>query len=306
MGERTAYRVMQPQGFLEYSYTDRKTKKVVEVRTKKDIVSPLLRQQSYEGGDKEDIERIVLKVAKTLMDSSYYRYTVREYEEYVAEKAKLLAEGKTKEAAELWKREKPEPAKINDGSLALRYDLHYDRLFPAMIVALYQAPFNSIETDINCDINNHGIYEIELETWNHWKVNHYDVISTIVEGETKKGERTVKFLPDRLGEKVTLCEAHFWPGLTLEDGVTFTWYHPREYDAYTEEYDNMPYETISKLSREETEALEAKHLVSKGYKGKTYITLTPEEYKAQQAAEKAANEAAKRRKLGIITLTPVA
>lgn len=288
MGERTAYRVLQPKGFLEYSYTDRKTKKVTEVRTKKDIVSPMLRQQSYEGGDREDIERIVLKVAKMLMSDSYYHYCVEAYEKYEAEKAKLLAEGKEKEAAELYKREKPEMSKINDGGLALRHDLDYTRLFPAMIAALYQAPFNSIHDSINCDINDHGIYEFELVEWNHWKINHYDVISTAVEGETKKGKRIYKPLPDKLGERVTLCEVHFQPGMTLADGTSFTWYFPREYSTYTEEYEKIPYEQFSKMSREERRALEAKCLVSKGYKGENYIRLTPEQYKAQQVAKTAA------------------
>lgn len=288
MGERTAYRVLQPKGFLEYSYTDRKTNKVIEVRSKKDIVSSMLRQQSYDGGDKDDIERIVMKVAGVLMDSSYYKYSMKWYEEYEAEKAKLLAEGKTEEAGKLYKREKPELPKINDGSLALRYDLDQTRLFPAMISALYQAPFNSIHDSLNCDINDHGIYEIELVEWNHWKINHYDVISTAVEGETKRGKRIYKSLPDKLGEKVTLCEVHFQPGMTLEDGTSFTWYFPREHSTYSEEYDKIPYEQFSKMSREERRALEAKCLVSKGYKGENYITLTPEEYKAQQAAKKAA------------------
>lgn len=284
MGERTGYRVLQPQGFLEYSYTDRKTGKVTEVRTKKDIVSPLLRQQSYEGGDREDIERIVRKVAAKLMEDSYYHYSMDRYEEYVAERDALLAEGKTKEAEELYKREKPELPRINDGSLALRHDLEHSRLFPAMIAALYQAPFNSIHTELNCDINDHGLYEFELETWNHWKVNHYDVISTVIEGKTKGGKATRKYLPTTLGPKLTLCEVHFWPGNTLADGVTFTWYYPTEDDVYTDEYNKLPYEQYSKMSREEKDALKAKCLIKKGYAGDSYIHLTPEEYAAQKAA----------------------
>lgn len=63
---------------------------------------------------------------------------------------------------------------VGSGLVALREDLDSRRLFAAMVHVLYKPPFDEISIDIPDDIDDHGIFEIEIVKWNHWVVWHYD------------------------------------------------------------------------------------------------------------------------------------
>lgn len=65
--------------------------------------------------------------------------------------------------------------KVGDGMLALRNDLDIGRAFAALVYSNYEPPFNSIESDVNCDITDHGLVEIDVSDYKHWKVYHYEV-----------------------------------------------------------------------------------------------------------------------------------
>ncbi len=65
--------------------------------------------------------------------------------------------------------------KVGDGSVALREDLDISRAFAALVYSNYEPPFNSIEQNIHCDINDHGLVEIDISDYKHWKVFHYDI-----------------------------------------------------------------------------------------------------------------------------------
>lgn len=114
--------------------------------SKRKKTSPILRKQCYWGGSKEDLEAIIKNIAGKLTAG----YEERDFSRIV--------EG---------------VIPVGDGFCALRYDLDFGRLASAMFNALYRPPFDSIETTINCDINDHGLFEIELIKWNEWKINHY-------------------------------------------------------------------------------------------------------------------------------------
>ena len=65
---------------------------------------------------------------------------------------------------------------IGCGLAALRDDLGIGRLTAALYHAVYEAPFDSVETDpLGCDIADNGLYEIELVEWNYWKVFNYSI-----------------------------------------------------------------------------------------------------------------------------------
>lgn len=64
---------------------------------------------------------------------------------------------------------------IGSGRCALRDDLGIGRLSAALFSVVYDAPFDSIEFDTVCDISDHGLYEIEMVEWDHWKVWNYCV-----------------------------------------------------------------------------------------------------------------------------------
>lgn len=146
----------------------------------KDQVSALLRKQWYLGGNSKAIKAFVTNVATTLLNSG-----------------------------------RDEAARVGDGMIALRNDLDLSRLTAAVYAVSYRAPFDSIETNEACDISDHGITEIELVSWNHWKVNHYNITDWQVPVE--KAEP-----PGRCVAVVKFKEGH-----TLDNGgMVFTWKGP--------------------------------------------------------------------------------
>jgi hypothetical protein len=66
--------------------------------------------------------------------------------------------------------------KPGDGGQALRDDLGIDRAFAALVYSIYQEPFDSIHDYINCDINDHGLVEIDITQFDNWKVNHIPIL----------------------------------------------------------------------------------------------------------------------------------
>jgi hypothetical protein len=140
-------------------------------------VSNLLRKQWYVGDDETDINALVVGIAQTLMNSPY----------------KLAHHDET----------------IGGGGVALRNDLNIGRMTSALYHTIYSPPFDSIENDINCDISDHGIYEIELVAWNKWKIWNIDV----------------EWKPLKEGKKKLLAEVSFIEGkeLKMGTGILFKW-----------------------------------------------------------------------------------
>ncbi|MHA1368216.1 MAG: hypothetical protein ACTSRA_00685 [Promethearchaeota archaeon] len=100
--------------------------------------SHMMRKQWYQGGDKESLKSLIERVICTLNGGA-----------------------------------------LGVGSMifgsALRPDLDIRRLTAAMYNVLYDPPFDSIEYDYNCDIRDHGLFELEILEWNVWAINHYDI-----------------------------------------------------------------------------------------------------------------------------------
>jgi hypothetical protein len=145
----------------------------------------MLRKQWYEGSSYEELEALVEKVASQLMSG---RFSLGN---------KIL---------------------IGDGSVALRDDLQIGRLSMAMLTALSDPPFNEVveADDIHCDINDHGIYEIELVEWNKWCLNNYPV-----EYQNKT---------DVLGEKKHLATITFIEGTPFPDGMNIEFHVPDNWE----------------------------------------------------------------------------
>jgi hypothetical protein len=110
--------------------------------------------------------------------------------------------------------------KIGDGSIALRDDLGIGRMSVALMMSLSSPPFDEIveSNDLNCDINDHGIFEIEMITWNKWAVNRYPVTW---DDATKK---------DVLGAKKHLAAFLFESGKTLDKGMSVKWAVPDDWE----------------------------------------------------------------------------
>lgn len=136
--------------------------------------SPMLRKQWYVGGSMDDIKGLFKAIAGELLNA------------HSGLPAAL----------------RRETQKIGSGMVALRNDLEAGRLTAALYKAIYHPPFDSIEISTNCDIHDHGLYEIELVSWNHWLLWHYDI----------NGDGSER------GEPRLLCEVNFIPDKTLENG----------------------------------------------------------------------------------------
>jgi hypothetical protein len=87
---------------------------------------------------------------------------------------------------------------------ALRGDLYIDRLFGAMVYVLYKPPFDGIFEGDAPDIEDFGIYEIEMLKWNKWNLNNYS-----------------SGYMDLEDDKTTILHAVFIEGETLEKGLKF-------------------------------------------------------------------------------------
>jgi hypothetical protein len=89
----------------------------------------------------------------------------------------------------------------------------------ALLMAVSNPPFDEVvEVDnLNCDINDHGVYEINLIKWNEWEINQYDVPW---EGPAR----------DTLGEKKHLATVTFEPGKTLNDGMKIAFLVPDDWE----------------------------------------------------------------------------
>jgi hypothetical protein len=142
------------------------------------LVSPLLRKQWFIGDGEKELKKLVMSVAEKLMSTPY----------------------------------SDEEPKIGSGFVALREDLDIGRLVAALYSVLYKPPFDSIEFSTNCDISDHGIYEIELVRWNLWTVNHYSV-----RWDSKNDT-------EHVGRKKVLFCVKFIPGQTLKNGVQWLSY----------------------------------------------------------------------------------
>jgi hypothetical protein len=134
----------------------------------------MVRKQWYLGSSHKELTILVKKIAEKLMTTRF-------------ESEKLT---------------------INCGSVALRQDLDINRLSMALVLTVGRDGFDEIvlADDLNCDINDHGVYEIDLIKWNIWEINQYDVPW---EGPNK----------DKLGIKKHLATVTFKEGKTLEDGM---------------------------------------------------------------------------------------
>ena len=78
---------------------------------------------------------------------------------------------------------------VDQGDVALRGDLDIGRAFAALVYSNYEPPFESIEKDIHCDINDHGLVTIDISDYKNWVITQteidYDYESGSSEGETK-------------------------------------------------------------------------------------------------------------------------
>jgi hypothetical protein len=134
------------------------------VRVGKEI-SPLLRKQWFVGDERDTIRKLMKKVSITL--------------------SKTFGD---------------KTAVANDGGIALRSDLDIGRLTMAFFDVLYDPPFDSLEFGTNCDISDHGIYELEMIKWDKWIFSNYPVeFETIGHGnvlaeiEFEAGTKKMKF-----------------------------------------------------------------------------------------------------------------
>jgi len=96
-----------------------------------DKTSMICRRQWYLGGGSEELESLIMEVAQELMDTN----------------------ASFSDA-------------IGSGAVALRNDLDMSRMFPALVRVVCTTGFDSIEEDVRCDISDHGLFEIEIITWN--------------------------------------------------------------------------------------------------------------------------------------------
>ena len=95
---------------------------------------------------------------------------------------------------------------IGSGLCALRGDLDVGRLAAALYHVVYEPPFDSIETDpLTCDIDDNGLYEIEIVEWNHWNIRHYPI----------NYDDTVLSLSE------LVAEVRFTEGKSLADGMKY-------------------------------------------------------------------------------------
>jgi hypothetical protein len=135
-------------------------------------VSPILRKHWYLGDSKPDIKKIVINTCANLM-SEYH--------------------------IEL----------INSGSSALRHDLDFGRLTLAFFNAVYSRPFDSLNEDENCDISDHGLYELEMKEWNRWEFKNYEI------------DDCCKEL--RISKPITICEILIEKDKLIKEGIHFHW-----------------------------------------------------------------------------------
>jgi len=69
------------------------------------------------------------------------------------------------------------------GMGALRSDLDRHQAFAAMVVALYEPPFDSIEDDPACDIADNGLLEVDISRWDKWMVYLYPIAFSQAKGD---------------------------------------------------------------------------------------------------------------------------
>lgn len=152
----------------------------------------MIRKQWYEGSTHEELRTLVTNVAQTLM------------------KDKFGLNPNT------------DSILIGGGAVALRNDLGVGRLSMALLLTMSEPPFDEIvEGDnINCDINDHGIFEIELIAWDTWYLNHYPV--------EYGNEKNI------LGDKKHLATITFAKGKSLADGMNVEYHVPNDWE-YPEE-----------------------------------------------------------------------
>ena len=63
----------------------------------------------------------------------------------------------------------------DNGWQAIRNDLENDRAFAALVVSVYDPPFDSIHENTDCDISDHGLVEIDVTNYKDWKIYHIPV-----------------------------------------------------------------------------------------------------------------------------------
>ena len=106
----------------------------------------MIRKQWYEGSTHNELKTLIERVAGNLMVQRYASFN-------------------------------KESVNIGGGLVALRDDLGIGRLSMALLNALSEPPFDEVveADDYNCDINEHGIFEINMLTWDTWELNHYNL-----------------------------------------------------------------------------------------------------------------------------------
>lgn len=80
--------------------------------------------------------------------------------------------------------------KVDEGDVAIRSDLNIGRAFASLVYSNYQPPFESIQKNIQCDINDHGLITIDITDYKNWIITQTDIdydfeTNTSSEGETK-------------------------------------------------------------------------------------------------------------------------
>jgi hypothetical protein len=125
-------------------------------------------------------------------------------------------------------------ANIGGGMISLRHDLSLGRLSMALLTAVASPPFDEVvePDDLNCDINDHGIYEIELIEWNKWYLNQYDVEYHRT-WEDHGGGST-------LGPKRHLATINFTEGEPLSSGMRMEFHVPDDWEYPEEDPDHNP------------------------------------------------------------------
>ena len=148
----------------------------------------MIRKQWFVGSNHTDLKGLVVEVANVLM----------------TDKFGLCGDSKS--------------LLIGGGAVALRNDLGVGRLSMALLNVLSEPPFDEVVEgdDYHCDINDHGIYEIELIDWNKWELNNYPV---------KYANKT-----DALGEKKNLATVTFEEGKDLKSGMKVDFHVPDNWE----------------------------------------------------------------------------
>jgi hypothetical protein len=103
---------------------------------------------------------------------------------------------------------KIELGKVDDGDVALRTDLDIGRAFAALVYSNYNPPFESIQEDIQCDINDHGLITIDITNYKNWVITQTEIDYNFEKNLSYEGEtRIIGYMTEKgYEEKVNYDE----------------------------------------------------------------------------------------------------